>query len=102
VRFQVSGTGLRGATVGAIMTLSVSLAGGGCVAAKAPAEGDHLRRLVPGTWELCVRPPPCPGPPARPRGGRAAPDPPFPPAGRTCAGLGGSAPIYALRHGRAL
>ena len=70
------------------------------VAAETPADGHHLRRLVPGTGELCVCSWPCPEPHARQRGDRAVPNLPLPATAGTRAGLGGSAPIHALGHGR--
>ena len=70
--------------------------GGSYVAAESPAEGHHLRRLVPGTGERCDCPWPSPEPQARPCGNRAVPNLPFPATGGTCARSGGSAPIGAL------
>jgi hypothetical protein len=66
---------------------------GSCVAAETPAEGHHLRRLVPGTGGRCGCP--CLEQHARPYGNRAVPNLPFPATGGTCAGFGGSAPNHA-------
>ena len=72
---------------------------GSRVAAGTPADGHHLRRLMPGTGKLCVCSWPCLEPHARQRGDRAVPNLPPPARAGTRAGLGGSAPIHALGHG---
>jgi hypothetical protein len=55
---------------------------------------------MPGTGIRCVCSWPCPEPHARQRGDRAVPNLPPPATAGTRAGLGGSAPIHALGHGR--
>jgi len=47
---------------------------GSRVAAGTPADGHHLRRLMPGTGKLCVCSWPCLEPHARQRGDRAVPN----------------------------